>query len=398
MIGVEAIWTARGARRLARWRPAPFAVDLAICVVLSLYAISATTDPTFNPSDTVIDTLLLPTVAIPVLLRRRASLAAAWAFAAGCVVSGIPTFDQIRIPVAIPAALIIVYSLACRVDRSKAVAGFAIVLAGLVFVGATDSAVADSGGVLAAVSFSAALCGVVWAAGRVVWSRERVAAELRESSERLVRQRERSAAVAIELERTRLAAHLDLAATAPLRAMIDLTELDDAVPAGDLEAERRVFARIEDLGRGALNDMRGLLGVLRSDGRDVGSPPPSLAQIESLLAEARARGRRVEFEVEGKRRELGVGAELAAYRTLQHALSAVGDTGERPATVTLRYAPEALEIEVGGLSGDRGAAEAALLAARERVVAQGGRFRSEPGETPGRRVMWARLPAGVAGG
>ncbi len=387
-----------GARRLARWRPSPFAVDVAICVFLSLYAISATTDPEFNPSDTVLDTLLLPAVALPVLLRRRASLAAAWAFAAGCVVSGIPSFDQIRIPVAIPAALIIVFSLASRVDRPRAIAGFAIVLAGLIFVGATDSAVAEAGGVLGATMFSLVLCAVFWAAGRVVWSRERVAADLRESSGRLVRQRERTAAVAIELERTRLAVQLDLAATAPLRAMIDLTGPERSVPAGDLDAERRVFARIEDLGRGALNDMRGLLGVLRSDGRGVESPPPSLAQIEALLADTRAAGRVVELEIEGERHELGVGAELAAYRTLQHALSAVGDTGQRPATVTLRYAPEAVEIEVSGISGERGDAEAALLAARERVVAQGGRFRSEPGETPGRRVMRAWLPAAVAGG
>jgi hypothetical protein len=115
-----------------------------------------------------------------------------------------------------------------------------------------------------------------------------------------------------------------------------------------------------------------------------------------LLADARAGGRLVELAVEGPRRTLPGGVELAAYRALQHALTAVGSANGEPATVRLRYLPEALELEVGGVAAAGGGPDAALAAARERVVAHGGRFDVEA-PRPGRRVLSARLPVVATG-
>jgi signal transduction histidine kinase len=155
---------------------------------------------------------------------------------------------------------------------------------------------------------------------------------------------------------------------------------------------RALFARIEVLGRDSLDRMRTLLGLLRTVDRGARSPRPTLEQLDALLADARAGGRVVDLEVEGDRRPLSAGIELAAYRTLQHALVAVAGTQEDPATVHLRYLPDRLELEIDGPRLNNGSASAALMAARERVLALGGSF-SADSPTSDRRVLRALLPA-----
>ena len=103
---------------------------------------------------------------------------AAAALAAGVVVSAIPTFDQSRCGVAIPAALLILFSLAARCGSREALGGLALVLAGMVVLLFTDPLLG------AGALFILPLCAGVWWAGRLVRSRNRVAAELAERSQR----------------------------------------------------------------------------------------------------------------------------------------------------------------------------------------------------------------------
>jgi hypothetical protein len=130
------------ARLMNAWsRRGHLVLDLAICAALLAFGVSITTQPdapTGAGAGTDLDTVLLPAVVLPVLLRRRAPFAAAAALAAGCVVSGIPTFDQFRLGLAIPAALLILFSLARHAERPRALGGLALVLAGMVFIGFTD--------------------------------------------------------------------------------------------------------------------------------------------------------------------------------------------------------------------------------------------------------------------
>lgn len=67
---------------------------------------------------TIVDTSLLPAIALPVLVSRRWPFAATVARFAGAVISGIPTFDQFRFGVAIPAAMLILFRLASRCERT----------------------------------------------------------------------------------------------------------------------------------------------------------------------------------------------------------------------------------------------------------------------------------------
>jgi hypothetical protein len=74
---------------------------------------------------------------------------------------------------------------------------------------------------------------------------------------------------------------------------------------------------------------------------------------------------------------------------VQHALQALG---VRPIDIALHYTPDALELEVRGHVTDGDAAEAALLAARERVTAHGGRFSRERA-ADGACVLHGHLPS-----
>src|SRR5205807_2026472 len=139
-------------------------------------------------------------------------LAAALALLAGSVISGIPTFDQFRLGVAIPAAMLILFSLASTSELRGALVGLGLVLAAMVFIGLTDRVLRGNGGLPAMVLFSFPLCLVSWGAGRAARSRDRLADQLVAQSALLMRQRELTAQLAVEVERTRVASELDITA------------------------------------------------------------------------------------------------------------------------------------------------------------------------------------------
>ena len=263
---------------------------------------------------------MIGAVTLPVIWRRRAPLFAAAALAAGTVVSGIPTFDQVRCGVAIPAALLILFSAAARRPRDPALGALGLILAGMVVLLFTDPQL-DAG-----AAFILPLCAGVWWMGRLVRSRSLVAAELAERSQLLAQTREDHARLAVEGDRAIIAADLELAAQRPLRAMVALA---DAQVDGSSEPARETFASIERQGRESLNAMRQMLGALRSDERDT-APQPTLADLEALLARARQSGLDVELTASGERSPLPAGIELAAYRVVQHALEALPERGDRP--------------------------------------------------------------------
>ena len=369
------------------------AVDGLICVALVAFGVSVDARSDLA-NGTTVDTWLLAVVVLPIFARHRWPVGAAVALLAGAVISGIPTFDQFRLALVVPAGMLILFSVGARCELRRAVAGLGFVLAAMVFVGATDRVLVGVGGLAQMVLFSFPLCLISWGAGRAAWSRDRLADQLAVQTELLERQRERTAELAVEVERTRLASDLDMAARVRVREMIELADHVERSSAGDGDGARRAFAMIERLGRESLNDMRGLLGVLRSDERGSRSPRPTLAEIDALLEEARAGGRLVGLELQGDRRPLPPGIELATYRALQHGLVAVGGDPADPAIVALRYHSDALELEIRGAPGAGAWADAAVAAARERIIAQGGSFSSD--SPAGRRVLRAMLPLPAA--
>ena len=119
------------------------AIDLGICAAIVAYGLWPMLDASVNdPRATTIGPLLIPALLVAVPLRRMYPLAAACVFAVGCVVTAVPTFHQFRLVMGnSPVAVAILFPLSTRAPRSRALAGLAAVIAGLVFVGATESVV-----------------------------------------------------------------------------------------------------------------------------------------------------------------------------------------------------------------------------------------------------------------
>jgi signal transduction histidine kinase len=361
--------------------------DLLPPILLTAAGIAMTQDPS-SGDGTFWDTVLVPFVTVPTFWWRRAPLVAAGGFMLGAAISGVPTFDQIRCGFAFPGALLINFSLGQREELRRSLLGLGAVLAGVVVILGTDSQVDLAGG-----GFIVPLMVSVWGAGRLFRSRTRVADELAARTRDLEQTREETAQVAVEVERAKVAADLDVAARDRVRSVVDMARRgEDAPTAGSHEA----FEEIEKEGRESLNQMRELLGVLRSDERDT-SPRPTLAELETLLRHARAGGRAVEFRVDGQRRPLPSGVELAAYRVVQHALEALGVGEGEPASVELRYSDSELELSVSGAIQPGEPVESALDAARERVATYGGSF-SATRQGTDRVVVRAELPLALARG
>jgi len=363
--------------------------EVAPAAVLTVVGIGLTIAGEGSGGDTWLDTLAIPFLTVPVAWRRRAPAASVAAVAIGMVLSGIPTFDQTRCAVALPAAMLVLFSLAARAGPDRSLPGAALLFAGLAFVGATDPVLGglDPG----FLSVAGGLLAVAWAGGAATGSRRRLGAELAERSRLLEHRREQTAQLAVEVERTRLAGALDAAGRRSVQEIVELAAAHAAAPAGDEAAARGAFARIETAARGSLNEMRSLLGALRSDQLPSLQPRPTLSELDAVLTQARAHGRDVRLDVRGEQRPLSDGVELAAYRMVQHGLAAVGSATE----VCLSYGSEAVELQVRGSEVTGAAAEEALAAARERAAAFGGSLSVEA-PAPGRRVFRASLPLAVA--
>jgi hypothetical protein len=143
----------------------PLGLDVVLCGALVAFGISVTTRSDLA-NGTVLDTVLLPLVVAPVLTRRRWPLASCAALLAAAIISGVPTFDQFRLGLVIPAGLLILFGVAATESRRRAVVGLGLVLAAMVFVGLTDRVLRGHGGVGAMVVYSFPLCLVSWGAGR----------------------------------------------------------------------------------------------------------------------------------------------------------------------------------------------------------------------------------------
>lgn len=360
-------------------------VDLVCGVALTALGLFGAASP--DNVGGLLQVLTIPAVTLPVLWRRRAPLAASVALAVGLVVSAIPTFDQWRCGVAIPAALLIAYALGRHADRRAAVRGLVAVLAAMGVLVFTDPLVSPD-----MIVLLGPLCTGIWGTGRLVATRARTAEELRARSLALEHQRSQTAQLAVEIERTRLTSELDGAVRANVDDIVRLAQRGESELASDPAASRRAFARIEAAGRSSLDEMRGLLGALRSAEHAVREPRPTLAQLDRLLAEARAGGQVVELDIAGDRGTLSDGVELAAYRIVEHALAAVDPDRGRRVDVRLRYAPDVLEVEVeGGRRDWSSAGEGPIVAAREQAAARGGSL-VVGSAGPDRTLLRARLP------
>jgi signal transduction histidine kinase len=262
------------------------------------------------------------------------------------------------------------YGLAVWASPRRFAAGTAFVL--VTNLGLVPISGQGGGGLAVAVPFAAGTFAVMLIIRRIVRHRDR-RAELAE------RERDVAAREAVVEERARIARELHDAIAHNVSMMVVQAGAERRVLGTASASTKEVLETIEQMGRGALTEMRRLVGMLRTDTPDLLTPQPRLADLPTLMAQIREAGLPVDFQVEGQSRELPVGIELSAYRIVQEALTnALKHAGQTHAAVRLLYSADSLELEItdeGGeeLSGVPGGGQG-LVGMRERVTLYGGQF------------------------
>jgi signal transduction histidine kinase len=315
-----------------------------------------------------------------------------------CVASGLAFAALFMPPVFLgPAMLVAVYSVAAYGSRWVSLAGLVVAELGLAAVWLTPAMLERSTFLL----FMGILA-VAWVLGNFVGDRQVYAAQLEERTAELERAREELARRAVTEERLRLARELHDVVAHAMSVIAVQSGVGAHVAESRPEEVGKALAAIEATSRGALEELRRLLGVLRHDNEVQASltPVPGLANLDSLLAEVGKAGLAVRLRVEGTPLQLPAGVDLSAYRIVQEALTnVVKHAGPAHAQVMIGYRGQEVTVEI--IDDGRGAVPPAgdgrvgtghgLIGMRERVAAFGGDLQVGPCPGGGFRVA-ARLP------
>jgi signal transduction histidine kinase len=352
-------------------------------------------------SDRPVMTAVLALVAAGAMLLRSARPLLCLAIVVALVlVAHVP-----GVGLALTAALVVGCLLALgsvgRLCRDEASLAAAAATAGVFVIGAAFSARPWD------VVVSLIGCGAAWGAGRILRRESQRSAELSSLTVDLVAQREARAREAVQAERIRMARELHDTVAHTVSVMTlqvgGVRRRLDADP--QKVQERDVLLDVEKLGREAVAELHGLLGVLRTPDEqgsiEVGgtlTPQPRLADLQQLAERVRAAGVSVEMRVNGPSRPLPAGLELAGYRVIQEALTNVLKHGKgATAQVSVTYTDASIELLVRDSGGDSNVPDEVegpgmgLTGIRERVALHGGSVQAGPTPERGFQVM-ATLP------
>lgn len=219
-------------------------------------------------------------------------------------------------------------------------------------------------------------------------------------------------------ERTRIAREMHDVVAHRVSLMVVHAAALEAVALKDPQKAAVNAGMLGDMGRQALNELRQMLGVLRTppvstpvpvsapllalgdgggvDGDDDG---PCLEELEVLVEESRAVGMSVDFTVEGAKRPVAALVQTTVYRVVQEALTNVHKHAPgAKAQVRLAYREDEVAVLVlngppdGGSDVRLPSGGNGLLGMRERVTALGGGFAAGATGEGGFRVS-ALVPA-----
>ncbi|MGH3410495.1 MAG: sensor histidine kinase [Streptosporangiaceae bacterium] len=173
----------------------------------------------------------------------------------------------------------------------------------------------------------------------------------------LDRERENAARAAVDAERARIATELHDIVSHNVSLMVVQVSAAREVLAAAITGSSippdaaRALRAVEDTGRGAMTELRHLLGLLAlsprgEDEQDL-SPQPSLSRLSPLIDKIAFAGLPVDVKISGQPRPLPAGIDLTAYRIVQEALTnALKHGNQAKAEVTIRYADRSLRVEV----------------------------------------------------
>jgi signal transduction histidine kinase len=250
----------------------------------------------------------------------------------------------------------------------------------------------DSGNIIPSVVWLAA----AWATGRTVrsWRHKNAALEL--ANRELAEQRELQAQAAVAVERGRIARELHDVVAHNVSMMVVQAGAAARVLHGEEPDVRNALDVIAATGRETVDEMRTLLGVLRSDdGPAALRPQPGLADLEQLVGGVREAGLPVTLRIEGAPRPLPPTLDLSAFRIVQEALTnTLKHAGPARAEVTVRYEDGLVTLEITDTGrGPRGGGGTGhgLVGMRERATMLDGELEAVRAGGGGFTVR-ARLP------
>ena len=251
--------------------------------------------------------------------------------------------------------------------------------------------------------FTALLIGVLVAVGMYVGARRELVASLRDRAERAEREQALQVATAQVAERARIAREMhDVLAHRMSLVALHAGALAYRTDLGRAET-RETAGVIQTNAQRALADLREILGLLRDPRRGIDAtdhrPQPTLADLDTLLADERAAGARITLHADLEDvDQLPTSTARSAYRILQEGLTNARKHARHAAvTVELRGRPgSGLDlcirnpVPVGGAAGGDGSGFG-LVGLAERAAASHGRV--EHGRTAdGDFVLRAWLP------
>jgi signal transduction histidine kinase len=335
---------------------------------------------------------------LPIAVRRRWPLAAALTVGAVVVaqeaLKGDLTENSLTLLITFP---LVVYALAAWADRRQAVAGLLAVLA-LIW---TDVAVSDHAGT-SDFLFTAMLVFGPWLVGRIVAARVELAAELRDKADRLEREQEKQAELAVSDERARIARELHDVVAHNVSVMVVQAAAARRMLDHDPAKATEALASVEQTGREALKEMRRMVGMLgKPDEPAALAPQPSVSELDWLIERARDAGLDVDLTIEGEEKRLESSVDLSAFRIVQEALTnTLKHAGPARAHVKLRYGAHEVVVDVSddgrGVAGrvENGRTDGhGLVGMRERVAMLGGEIHAGYRKDGGFGVT-ATLPLG----
>ena len=293
------------------------------------------------------------------------------------------------------AAIVALYTVAAHCPRRtslRAGAAALVVLAAPIFYRIDWGALRWNDLALVAGRFAPLVA--AWLLGAYVRTRREYLRAVEERAAQLEREQEANARRAAAEEQARIAREVHDVVAHNLSVIIVQATAADEVFASDPADARRAVRTIGSTARRALDELRYVLGA--SGRAPTLAPQPTLGGLEALLEQVRATGLEVELEIVGEQRELPPALELSAYRIVQEALTnTLRHAAAEHATVTLRFDPEAVSVDVlddgSAPPSARGGNGRGLIGMRERVTTFGGQLEVGPDKAGGFRVS-ARLP------
>jgi signal transduction histidine kinase len=377
-----------------RYLSRTYVVDLMIALLLGTAMLEVLVGR--NSPDAPRTTLwfVLPAIAIlflPIAARRLFPFAPAahWLLAAG-----ISFIDWRLIPFAISifvVGLVAAFLLGNLRDPVQAWIGLALV------IGGPATVVYEIPGHTAAMLIFIPLeFAISWVAGFALHERVEQAEAAEVRATQAERERDAAARIAVAEERVRIARELhDIVAHAVSVMVLQVGAVRHKLPEAMAE-DGDALRNVEQAGRTALAEMRGLLAAMRRDGDEAELlPQPGLDGLDALLEEIGRAGLPVQLHVHGEPVALPRGIDLSAYRIVQEGLTnALKHARASNADVTVRYRPDELQIEVRdngeGNSTSNGLGHG-LVGVRERVKIYGGEMSAGTANGSG-FILSTRLP------